>query len=69
MVFSPKNHSPQSLSGHRDCETALVEKVLMHLLEEIVIVSVIYPNPDQNGAGDLKCLLERWPDLIRRHRS
>ena len=48
------------------CETALVEKMLVHVLEELVIVSVIYSNANQDGAGDLKCLLQRWPNLIRR---
>jgi hypothetical protein len=37
----------------------------VHLLEELVTVSVVYPNPNQDRAGDLKRLLQRWPDLIR----
>src|ERR1700678_1639519 len=42
----------------------LVEKVLVHLLEQLVIVAIIYANPNQNGARNLERLLECWTDLI-----
>ena len=37
----------------------LIEKVLVHLFKELVIVAIIYSAPNQNGARNLKCLLER----------
>jgi hypothetical protein len=51
--------SPQRLGGMRHLRISLVEKMLVHLLEELVIVSVVYPNPNQDRAGDLKRLLQR----------
>jgi hypothetical protein len=37
--------------GMRHLRIWLVEKLLVHLLEEIVIVSVIYSNANQDGSG------------------
>ncbi len=54
---------PQRL-GLRHPEIRVVQKVLMHPLEQLMIVAIIYANPNQNGPGNLECLLERWPDLI-----
>ncbi len=39
--------------------TWLVEKVLVHLFEQLVIVAIIYSNPNQNGTRNLKCFFER----------
>ena len=45
-------------------KVGLVEKMLVRVLEELVIVSVIDSNANQDGARDLKCFLQCWPDLI-----
>jgi len=50
--------------GTRDLRIRLVEEVFVRLLEELVIVSVIYSNANQDGARDIKGFFERWPDLI-----
>ena len=51
--------------GTRDLRIRLVEEMFVRLLEELVIVSVVYSNANQDGARYLKGFFECWPDLIR----
>ena len=66
--FSGRNGVKEMLRciGMRHLRIRLVEKMLVHLLEELVIVSVIDSNANQDRARDLKCLLQPWPNLIGR---
>ena len=50
----------------RHLKICLVEKMLVHFLEELMIVSVIDSNANQDRAGNLKSLLQRCSNLIGR---
>jgi hypothetical protein len=41
-----------------------IEKVLVHPFRILAIVAIIYSNPNQNGAGNLKCFLSIGPNTI-----
>ena len=40
----------------------LVQNVLIHFFEQLVIVALIYSNPNQNGVRNLKYFFEGWSD-------